>query len=92
MISIIALSLFNLLILLHPPKPFRLILELMQLPLSARLWLTTFVITNIVVSIVFEKWVAQFISQAIGVVLSYRFEQKRYREGKAYKAVEGGIH
>lgn len=91
MLSIIALSLFDLLILLRPPKPFRLILELMQLPLSARLWLAAFVAVNIVVSGVFEKWVTPFISQVIGAVLSYRLEQKRYRDGKAYKAVEGGV-
>jgi len=91
MLSIIALSLFDLLILLRPPKPFRLILELMQLPLSARMWLAAFVTVNIVVSGVFEKWVTPFISQVIGAVLSYRLEQKRYRDGKAYKAVEGGM-
>lgn len=91
MVSIIALSLFNLLILLRPPKPFRLILELIQLPLSARLWLAAFVVVNIVVSSAFEKWITQLISQVIGAVLSYRLEQKRYRDGKAYKAVEGGM-
>ncbi|KAL4080351.1 hypothetical protein V8B97DRAFT_2020959 [Scleroderma yunnanense] len=91
MVSIIGLSLFNLLILLRPPKPMRMILELMPLPLPTRLWLAIFVVTNVVVSSAFEKWVTQFISQVIGAVLSYHLERKRYREGKAYKAVEGGM-
>ncbi|KIJ67879.1 hypothetical protein HYDPIDRAFT_83436 [Hydnomerulius pinastri MD-312] len=91
MVSIIALSLFNLLVLLRPPKPVELILELMPIPFSARLWLAVFVVANVVTSLAFEQWATQLISQVIGALLAFRREKRRYREGKAYKAVEGGM-
>ncbi|KAF9227264.1 hypothetical protein BS17DRAFT_775209 [Gyrodon lividus] len=90
MVSIIALSLFNLLVLLRPPKSVELVLELMPLPFSARLWLAAFVVVNIVTSLAFEQWATHLISEVIGVLMTLRREQKRYREGKVYKAVEGG--
>jgi cation-transporting ATPase 13A3/4/5 len=91
MASVTGLSLLNLLVLLQPPKPLRLILELMPLPFSGRAWLAVFALTNVVVSLAFEQWATQFISQVIGVLMNRHLEKKRYREGKAYKAVEGGM-
>ncbi|KAG2119505.1 uncharacterized protein F5147DRAFT_664357 [Suillus discolor] len=91
MASVTGLSLLNLLVLLQPPKPIRLILELMPLPISGRAWLGVFALTNIFVSLAFEQWATQFISQVIGVLMNLHLEKKRYREGRAYKAVEGGM-
>ncbi|KAG0706086.1 hypothetical protein DFH29DRAFT_903514 [Suillus ampliporus] len=91
MASVTGLTLLNLLVLLQPPKPIRLILELMPLPFSGRAWLAVFALTNVLVSLAFEQWATQFISQVIGVLMNLHLEKRRYREGKAYKAVEGGM-
>ncbi|KAH7925940.1 hypothetical protein BV22DRAFT_1112020 [Leucogyrophana mollusca] len=91
MLAIITLSLFSLLVLLHPPKLLALILELMPIPFSARAWLVVFVGANVVLSLAFEQWATQVISQIIGVLLNWRRGKRRFREGKAYKAVEGGM-
>ncbi|EGO26058.1 Ca-transporting ATPase [Serpula lacrymans var. lacrymans S7.9] len=91
MVSIVALSLFNLLVTLSPLKSLALLLELMPLPLSARMWLVVFAVVNVVLSLAFEQWATQAISKVIGALLNLRQEKRRFREGKAYKAVEGGM-
>ncbi|KAH7888606.1 hypothetical protein F5I97DRAFT_1854044 [Phlebopus sp. FC_14] len=91
MVSIVALTSFNLLVLLRPPRALELILELMSLPLAARWWLGLFVLVNVTASLAFEQWATQLISKAVGVLISLHHERRRYREGKAYKAVEGGM-
>lgn len=91
MVSIIALSLFNLFVLLRPPKALELILELMPIPLSARASLAAFVLVNIIVSLAFEEWATQLISKLVGALMKSQLGKKRYRDGKAYKAVEGGM-
>lgn len=91
MVSIIALSLVNLFVLFRPPKALELILELMPIPLSARASLAAFVLVNIIVSLAFEEWATKLISKLIGALMKLQQEKKRYREGKAYKAVEGGM-
>lgn len=89
--SIIVLSLFNLFVLFRPPKALQLILELVSIPFSARAWLAAFVLVNIVVSLAFEEWATQPIAKVVGALMKLHREKKRYREGKAYKAVEGGM-
>ncbi|KAI6157586.1 hypothetical protein BKA82DRAFT_4058956 [Pisolithus tinctorius] len=91
MTFIIGLSLLNALLLFRPPKFLVLVLELMQLPWDARLWLAAFVVINVALSVAFEQWVGQAMSQLLRMILSYYRERKRYRGGKAYKAVEGGM-
>lgn len=91
MVSIIALSLFNLFVLLRPPKALELILELMPIPFSARASLAAFVLVNVVVSLAFEEWATQLIAKMIGALMKLQREKKRYLEGKAYKVVEGGM-
>ncbi|KAG9316705.1 hypothetical protein JVU11DRAFT_2765 [Chiua virens] len=91
MVSIITLSLFNLVVLLCPPKSMELILELMPIPFSARAWLTAFVLVNVVVSLAFEEWATELIAKLIGALMVLRREKKRYQDGKAYKVVEGGM-
>lgn len=89
--SITTLTLFNLLVLLYPPQPLRLILELMVLPFSARLSLLFAAIANVVLSMAFEEWGTQAVAQVIGIVFQLQRGRRRTREGKAYKAVEGGM-
>jgi cation-transporting ATPase 13A3/4/5 len=91
MFSIVTLTLFNLLVLLHPPQPVRLILELMVLPYSARTSILFAAIFNVAVSMAFEEWGTHIVSQVIGALLHLRRGRRRIREGKAYKAVEGGM-
>jgi len=91
MVSIIALSVFNVFVLLRPPKMLGLLLELMPIPFSARASLGAFVLVNIVVSLAFEEWATRLIARMIGALMKLRRERKRYLEGKAYKVVEGGM-
>jgi cation-transporting ATPase 13A3/4/5 len=92
MASVTGLSLFSLLVLLQPPKPIRLILELMTFPFSGRAWLAAFALINVLASLAFEQWATQFISRVIGVLMNARlWQDRRFLEGKAYKAVEGGM-
>jgi len=91
MFSIVTLTLFNLLVLLCPPQPVRRILELMILPFSARTSLLFAVIFNIALSMAFEEWGTQVVAQAIGALFRLYRGRRRFREGKVYKAVEGGM-
>lgn len=91
MTCIIVLSLFNFLVLLRPPTVMVHILQLMSIPFSARVWLAVIVLVNVVVSLAYEEWATQLIAKVIGALMKLRQEKKRYREGKAYKVVEGGM-
>ncbi|KDQ53585.1 hypothetical protein JAAARDRAFT_137089 [Jaapia argillacea MUCL 33604] len=91
MLSISVLTAFNILVLLRPPQALSLILELVPLPFSARLVLLAAVVVNVVLSTAFENWGAQVVAQVIGWLLLFRRERRRVREGKTYKAVEGGM-
>jgi cation-transporting ATPase 13A3/4/5 len=89
--AIVTLTLFNLLVLINPPKPVRHILELKIVPFSARMSLLFAAIFNVALSLAFEEWGTQVVAQVIGVLFRLRRGRRRIREGKAYKAVEGGM-
>ncbi|KAF8200947.1 P-type ATPase [Pholiota molesta] len=92
MCSMVLLSSFNLLVLLAPPKTVAKLLTLMNLPQSARFTLLLAAVINIVVSLGFEHWGTQMVSMMIGGVISWWHRgRRRVRDGKAYKAVEGGM-
>ncbi|KAF8633276.1 hypothetical protein AX17_004451 [Amanita inopinata Kibby_2008] len=91
MISIGSLSLFNVLVLLAPPSSLSNFLNLMPLPVSARVTLFGAVVVNVVVSMAFEEWGTRSVSGVIGMWLRWYHGRRRVREGKAYKAVEGGM-
>ena len=55
MLSIISLSAFNVLVLLFPPQFLSSILELMDLPYTARLSLLAAVVVNVILSVIFVK-------------------------------------
>ena len=90
MVSMVTLGCFNLLVLLDPPKPLMKLLELMNLPLAARATLLLAVVVNVVTSLAFESYGTQAVSRVFGVIFELR-RRHRVREGKIYKAVEGGM-
>ncbi|KAI0028394.1 P-type ATPase [Vararia minispora EC-137] len=84
-LSLAALGLFNLLVLLSPPRLVAGILELVSLPDSARWLLLGVVASNVLASLAFERWMVPAISSAISAFFKHR--RRRVRDGKAYKAV-----
>ncbi|KAI6046068.1 hypothetical protein EDC04DRAFT_2864955 [Pisolithus marmoratus] len=91
MAFVVGLSLLNALILFRPPKFLVLVLELMQLPWDARLWLAVFVVINVALSVTFERWVGQAMSQLIRVSLSHYRERKRYRGREGVQSSRRGV-
>lgn len=90
MLSISCLSLFNIFVLLAPPAFLSSILELVDLPEPGRLTLLAAVIINVTLSMVFERWGAPAVAELVGSVMKLR-KQHRVRDGKTYKAIEGGM-
>jgi len=90
MVSLGCLSAFNLLVLLWPPQPVASFLELVFFPSPARATLLSAIIINIVASFAYEEWGTQLVSHVIGVFFQLR-RRRRVRDGKTYKAVEGGM-
>lgn len=87
MFSLVALSLFNVSVLLAPTKFISAVLELMPLPLSARLTLLWAAIINVAVSVVFERWVAQLIADVVGMLVSEHEGRRRIKDSRAYRAI-----
>ena len=90
MLSMVCLCLFNLLVLLDPPAPVAALLELMSLPVAARATLLLAVAANVAGSLAFEHYGTQAVARVIGLAFELRRRQ-RVRDGKIYKAVEGGM-
>lgn len=90
MLALGVLTLFNVLLLLAPPAMVSDLLTLMSLPLDARTILLFAAAMNVIASLIFERWGAEWIAVAIGKLLRWR-GRRRVREGKTYKAVEGGM-
>ena len=92
MFSMMVLSVFNMLVLLAPPKPIQVVLTLMTLPFSARMTLLVVVVGNVAVSMAFERWGSQGVVSVIAAVLRrWRQGRGRVRKGKLYKIVESGM-
>lgn len=91
MLSMTLLSGFNILVLLAPPEAVASVLTLMNLPLGVRYMLLLAACVNIVASMGFEKWGTSGVSVVIGWIFSW-WGRRRVRDGKTYKAVEGGMH
>ena len=89
MFSLVILCLINTVILLSPPKFAVILLELMILPYSARTTLLVGVAVNIIVSLMFERWGAQYLAQIVGSLIKMYREHRRIQLGKAYKLVDG---
>ncbi|KAK2463191.1 hypothetical protein APHAL10511_004846 [Amanita phalloides] len=89
-LSIGVLTVFNLVVVLVPPEGVSRVLGLMTVPVSGRIVLVGAVAVNVVVSVVYEEWGAQQIARGVGAWQRWR-GRRRVREGKTYKAVEGGL-
>ncbi len=63
----------------------------MPLPVEARLFLLFAVVLNVAISLVFEQYGAHVVAGLVGTIISWRKGRHREREGKMYKAVEGGM-
>ncbi|KAF8326561.1 uncharacterized protein EI90DRAFT_3069674 [Cantharellus anzutake] len=90
MISIALLTAFSTLILLAPPKFFASVLEIMLIPLPARIAILIAVVTNTGLCSAFESWapLAKLVAWASSQTRNRR--KRAIRDGKLYKAVEGG--
>jgi cation-transporting ATPase 13A3/4/5 len=88
MVSLVALSLFNVSVLLAPTKFIAALLELMPMPISARLILLSAAIINVAVSVVFERWIAQLVADVVGVFVSQHEGRRRIKDSRMYRAIE----
>jgi cation-transporting ATPase 13A2 len=84
MLSMVTLSLFNVMVLISPPQPIVVVLELMSLPRSGRNSLFGVVLVNVVLSLVFERWGSGVVAGIVGRIMHCR---RRSRD-KAYKALQ----
>jgi len=88
--SIALLSVFNVWVLLGPPRPVALILDLMPVPWSARLITGAAVIINVGVSFGYEAWMSARVAKAAGVLIygeTGRRRRRREAGGRVYEAV-----
>jgi cation-transporting P-type ATPase 13A2 len=90
MLSIVSLTLFNILVLLIPLPFVSSILELTNMPFSGRFTLLLAVIVNVALSMAFERWGAPTVAAAVGYLTSFR-KRHRVRDGKTYKFIESGM-
>jgi len=91
MFSIVTLSLFSTVVLLAPPSAVALLLDLLDLPISAKFTLLVLVIFNVLASSWLEHY--ELLGRAVAF-LDRRWRHrrpKRIRDGKLYKSVEGAM-
>lgn len=92
MLSISLLTVFSTWVLLAPPSYIADVLDVMSIPSSARMTLLGAVILNAVLSLALEKW-APLATMVSWVARELKGRRKRsiVKDGKLYKAVEGGM-
>lgn len=89
MLSLVALSLFNVSVLLAPIKLISGLLELVPIPISARLTLLWAAIINVAVSVGYERWIAQVVADAVGMILaSQQDSRRRIKDNRVYRALD----
>ncbi|KAI9509489.1 P-type ATPase [Russula earlei] len=88
MVSLVALSLFNVSVLLVPTKFISALLELVPIPMSARLTLSWAAIMNVAVSVGFERWFAQVVADVVGMFVSQQDGKRRIKDNRVYRAVD----
>lgn len=88
MLSLVALSLFNVSVLLAPIRFISALLELVPIPISARLTLLWAAIINVAVSVGFERWIAQAVAEGVGMFMSQHEGRRRIKDSRVYRAVE----
>jgi len=92
MASLGLLTALNMLVLLAPPQTASEYLTLMPLPIHGRTVLLFGAVLNAVLCMSFEQWGAGTVAVVAGRVakITHRWRGRR-RDGKVYKAVEGGM-
>jgi cation-transporting P-type ATPase 13A2 len=89
MLSLVVLSLFNVSVLLAPIKLISGSLELVPIPISARLTLLWAAIINVAVSVGYERWIAQAVADAAGFLLaSQQDSRRRIKDNRVYRAID----
>ncbi|THH06605.1 hypothetical protein EW145_g3970 [Phellinidium pouzarii] len=91
MLTITVIGLINMWLIFIPARPLVVLLELMELPLSARLALALGVVVNVALSTAFESWGTTSVAGAIGLATDCFRSKRRIRDGKIYKSVENGM-
>lgn len=91
MLAISTIALINVWLVLYPPRPLLILLELMTLPLSGRSVLMAAVAVNVILSVMFEKWGTVTVGRLIGFATDLVRSRRRVVDGKTYKAVEYGM-
>jgi cation-transporting P-type ATPase 13A2 len=91
MLSLVALSLFNVSVSLAPIRFISALLELVPIPISARLTLLWAAIINVVVSVGYERWIAQAVADVVGMFVSSLRQdssRRRIKDNRVYRAVD----
>jgi cation-transporting ATPase 13A2 len=90
MLSLVALSLFNVSVLLAPIKFISALLELVPIPISARLTLLWTAIINVAVSVGYERWIAQAVADVVGMIMSSQQQdgRRRVKDSRVYRAID----
>ncbi len=90
MLALSIIGLLNVWMMLFPPKPLAILLELMAIPFVARATLAFVVVINIVFSTVYERWGSAIVADVVGLISEVVRANVRSRGGNAYKPVDAG--
>jgi len=90
MLALSVIGLLNVWMMLFPPKPLAILLELMAIPFVARATLAFVVVINIVFSTVYERWGSAIVADVVGLISEVVRANVRSRGGNAYKPVDAG--
>jgi cation-transporting ATPase 13A3/4/5 len=63
-------------------------LELVPIPLSARLMLLWAAIINVAASVVFERWIGQVVADLVGMFVSQHEGRRRTKDNRVYRALD----
>lgn len=88
--SIALLSGFSIWVLLTPPQPVALLLDLMPVPWGGRLMAGVAVLVNVGLSFAYEEWIGARVAKAAGVLIdrgSGRRRRRREAGGRTYEAL-----
>ena len=91
MLSLTVLGAINALLILSPPHSLLILLDLMHIPMSARVTLVVTVVVNVVLSVIFERVATNSVGRVIGSAMEALRSKTRVSGGKVYKAVESGM-
>lgn len=90
MLAMSAIGLLNVWMMMFPPKPLAILLELMTIPFVARVTLAFVVVINIAFSTLYERWGSAVVAEVVGLVSEFFQSKIRNRGGNAYKPLDAG--